>query len=349
MALPARERQRLPLRRLALLCAALVSCTTVRTPVSTIEPAVTLRDGAPEPQLELWVESNRSLTPVEQERYRSEARAALENALAGRALAGDEGQLVVIRAQGVTRTSGRRSDQTAATVGIVVGAVVIIAAVVVAIVVGGKDHGGGGHVPHGRPSASAPRVGSSAGRAAGARAWHAPRFAPVPAPRIARGFPVAPAPRRPGLLAPGRPFVPAPGAGFAPVPRPWPGPSVDIEVGLWWTLPFTEPPETTVYDLPPAPVEPGTPWEEEYGAPAAPEPRLDQLAMPPPDGYPVDDRGFFDGDRLVLEAVVVDRENGEAVWTKSVSRKADPRDARAVQEAVDALLSEEGWQPPAAE
>ena len=342
MAVLAREHPRLSFRRVALLCAALLSCTTIRTPVSSIEPAVALREGGPEPQLELWVESDRPLTPAEEEKYRSEARAALEKALAGHFLAGDEGELVVIRAQGVTRTSGRKNDQTAATVGIVVGAVAIIAAVVaVAIVAGGKDHGSG-HAPHGLPSASAPRTGGGARSSGHTGAWHAPRLAAVPATHVPRGSTFAPPPHR-------FPSVPAPGIPFRPVPHSSPGPSVDIEVGFWWALPPTQPPETVVYELPPAPVEPATPWEEEGAEPVENPAELDELALPPPDGYPIEDRGFFDGDRLVLEAVVIDRTSGEALWTKTVRRKVDPRNARAVKEALDVLLSEGGWHPPASE
>ncbi|HET6437185.1 MAG TPA: hypothetical protein VFG59_03920, partial [Anaeromyxobacter sp.] len=101
-------------RRCALLCAALLSCTTVRTPVSRIEPAVLdLQEPAAAPQIELWVESNRPLSPQDEERYRSEARRALEAALAGHAQPQDT--LLVVRAQGITRTPGHKGDQAAAT------------------------------------------------------------------------------------------------------------------------------------------------------------------------------------------------------------------------------------------
>lgn len=366
---PAPERHGLGFRRLALLCAALLSCTTIRTSVSTIEPAVAMREGRPEPQLELWVESNKPLTPEEAERYRSEARAALEKALAGRAQPDGEGELVVIRAQGVTRTSGHRSDQVAATTGIVVGAVVIVAAVVVAIVMGGKNNSsGGGHAK--LPSASAPRVGGGASVArggaavarggasvarggasiAGAAVARLPRVPVASAPRLpmARGFPTVPAPSRlPSAPAPGTPSFFAPGA---PYPHRSPGPSVNVEVGFWWMIPISESPEPAVYDLPPGPPPPDAYPEDEAGEPAqenAAEPA--PLSLPPPGVYPVEDRSFFDGDRLVLEAVVVDRASGEALWVKRVSRKADPRDARAVKEAVDQLLTEGGWQAPAPE
>ena len=47
----------------ALLCSSLLACTTVRSHVSTIAPEVMLREGHATIQLDLWVESNRPLTP----------------------------------------------------------------------------------------------------------------------------------------------------------------------------------------------------------------------------------------------------------------------------------------------
>ncbi len=368
----------LPFRRLALLCAALLSCTTVRTPVSTIEPDVALRNGRAEPQLELWVESNRPLTPAEAERFRGEARAALEQALAGRSQS-DGDELVVIRAQGVARTGGHKGDQKAAVAGMVVGAVVIVAAVVVAIVTSGKN-GGGSHVPHGLPSASAPRVrggGTAIARASrvhvptrlagGAAAASVARLGRASAPRIpVRQFPTVSAPGRfPTAPAPGRfSLAPAPGGPYWPASHRYLGPSIDIEVGFWWTIPIYEPEPVLVYDLPPAPPPDGEPGAWDEGAPEAEPPAAadaqadeipqaippdaDQLTLTPPEAFPVGDRGFFAGDQLVLEAVVLDRTSGEALRVKQVSRKVDPRDARAVKEAVDALLAAGGWQPPAA-
>ncbi len=360
---PAPEHHGLAFRRLALLCTALLSCTTLRTPVSTIEPEVDLRGGGPEPQLELWVESDRPLTPAEAEQFRGEARSALEKALEGRSQPEGGDELVVIRAQGVTRTREHRHDQAAATVGLVVGAVAIVAVVIVAIVAGGKSSSGShGHAPGGFPSASAPRGGSggpSIGRSAAGFAHAPPRFAAaaVPAPRLpsaaprvaaARPFPSAPAPR-------GFPAVPAPGS--LPASRRVGGPavSVDVEVGFWWLFPLAPDPDVEpfyAYEPPPAylppPPDAAPPGDEaaavEPQGPAPAQPT--RLALPPPDAFPVEERGFFDGDRLVLEATVLDRTTGEAIWAKRINRKADPRDARAVKEAVDALLAEDGWQAP---
>jgi hypothetical protein len=124
---------------------------------------------------------------------------------------------------------------------------------------------------------------------------------------------------------------------------------VNIDLGLWWMVPYPEPPpEMIVHELPPEPAPRADSWEEPAAEPAQEEgaAELDRIPLAPPERYPVEDRGFFDGDRLFLEAFVLDRTTGEALWVKRLSRKADPRDPRAVKEAVDGLLSEGGWQAP---
>lgn len=336
------------LRRLALLSTALLACTTVRTPVSTIGDQVPLRGGRPEPQVELWVESDRPLSPAEEERARTEARDALTRALEGRAEP-DGDALLVLRAQGVSRTPGHRRDQAAATAGLVVGAVVVVAAVVVAIVYGGKGSGGKGvgsghgHVGSGHGHGGFPTL-SAAGRGAGRAAGHG--SSALAAAAATRGS------SRPFFGAPRRPSLPAPGPGFparpAPGPRPWrAGPAVDLDLGFWWVLP-AEPAEEPYppawappLALPAAPQEPGAEaWDEPGAEPEA-------IPLPPPPQLPVEQRGFFAGDRLTLEAVLVDRETGETLWVKRLDTKADPRDPGAVRAAVDQLLSPGGWLPPA--
>jgi hypothetical protein len=156
--------------------------------------------------------------------------------------------------------------------------------------------------------------------------------------------------------------VPAPGAPVWPAQHWHHGPAVVVDVGFWWIIPFTpEPGPVYAYEpLPePMPPPPGAPFAEApFAATPPPDagepphempPVLGELSLAPPDRYPVEERGFFDGDRLMLEAVVLDRATGEALWAKQIRRKADPRDARAVKEAVDALLSEGGWQAPSAD
>jgi len=66
-------------------------------------------------------------------------------------------------------------------------------------------------------------------------------------------------------------------------------------------------------------------------------------AFPP---LQVEDRGFFDGDSLVLELTLVDRVSGEPRWTKWVEDHVDPLDQQAVLQVVDRALAEAtGWQP----
>jgi hypothetical protein len=365
---PPPQRHGLSFRRLALLFAALLSCTTIRTPVSTIQPEVALHGGRADPQVELWVESNRTLTAAEAEQFRGEARAALEKATEGRSQPeGDE--LVVIRAQGVTRTKDHKNDQTAATTGLIVGAVVIVAAVVVAVIVGASSHSSGGSHAANAPAVPAPH-GSAPSIARAGGAVPAPRVVgAAPAPRVPAAYPLphvpAPRPRLSPTPAPrAGPAVPFPSGPAWPAPHGPHGPAVDVEVGLWWAFPIYEPEPVPMYayDLAPAPPPPppgaddGGPapeydWyadEPSAGMPPAIPPDAGQITLPPPDQLPVEERGFFAGDRLVLEAVVLDRTTGEALRVKRISRKVDPRNAAGVKEAVDALLSAEGWEPPAA-
>jgi hypothetical protein len=325
------------LRRLALACTALLACTTVRTPVSTIGDQVPLRGGRPEPQVELWVESDHRLSAAEVERARTEAREALTRALEGR----DEPEgdaLLVLRARGVSRTAGHRRDQAAATAGLVIGAVVVVAAVVVALVSG---KGGSGHSSglRGLHAGGARGAGHAAGHARGALATAAVARSPF------RASP--PATARPSLPAPGPQFPARP----APGPHPWrAGPSAAMDVDVWWCIPADpaeEPgaqawaPPMALPDAPPAEAaDPGAAtWEERSPGPEA-------IPLAPPPRLPVAQRSFFAGDQLALEAVLVDRETGETLWVKRLDTRADPRDPRAVRSAVDQLLSPGGWQPP---
>jgi len=362
---PTLRRRSLGLRRLALLSSALLACATVRTSVSTIGESIRIRDGHAEPQLELWVESSRPISKVEADRARAAARAALEQALAGRAEPeGDS--LLVVRAQGVSRTGGRRGDQAAATAGIAIGAVAMVAATVVAVAVLGGGSGGGHHssgIHPGGARAPAHAGGSVAAAAGGAARGSSGSLAGAVGPAT-RGYPAAPAPRPAGAKGTGFPYVPAPGAPFW-VGQPWhpwhqhhPGPILllDVDVGYWWTFPVAPEPwgpydEVAPASLPPllpAPPVEAVPEEEEAPlAPAPPAPELDELYLSPPPPLPVAKRGYFDGDVMVLDAVVVDRVTGQTLWVKRVSRAADPCDAAAVRAAMDQLLSGEGWMPPA--
>lgn len=324
---------------LALLCSSLLACTTVRTHVSTIAPEVMLREGHAVVQLDLWVESNRPLTPEEEAKYRAEARQALEQAVAGRAKADGEGALV-IRTLGVTRTSGRRGDQTGAAVGMAVGVVVVVAVVILALMSEGK--GGGGKsikAPRAAPSGprfSGPRAGAPTGAVRPPGFGRAPRFTSVPRvprPSVPHGSRVPPAPR------------------FSHGHH---GPGVHVGVGIGWWVPLgPEPvPLPPPYDAaPPPPYEEAAPEDDAPAEAAAPAPGDAQADAPapktiplaPPEPLPVESRGFFDGDRLVLDAVMVDPETGEILWSKRIAKSVDPRDAKAVRAAVDELFSDGGW------
>jgi hypothetical protein len=155
------------LRHVTLLTLFAFGCATVRAPASTIPETVPVRGGMAEPQLELWLESARAVSPAESAEASAQAKAALESALA-RASAPEGEAILVVRAQGVARTASRRADQRAAVAGLVVGAVVVVAAVVVALV---ATHGKGG-------GGSAPRIAAP----------------PVRVPRVPRGAPLRPVP-----------------------------------------------------------------------------------------------------------------------------------------------------------
>lgn len=344
------------MRLAAVGCTLLLSCTTVRTQVSTIPTDVVLEDGRAEPQIDLWIESNRPLSGEQEREYRAQARAALEAALAGRGQ--PEGDAVlVVRSQGISRTAGRRGDQTAAKVGLIVGAVAVVTLVILAVIADGN----GGHHASRAPSASQAAPHAPAAPRPGVAP---PRFAP-PGPVVAPRRPFAPpfvsAPRVPAVRpAPlPRPLAPAfAGPGLGPYGRGDAEVGIAVELGWWWPIavepeppPYLYPPPPPAERAAPAPA-PGAaaPGEGTPGGPppegAPPEQRQRRVRIPP-EPFTLDDRGFFDGDRLELEAILLDRKTGEALWTKRVTRKADPRDARAVRAAVDELLKEAGWQPPA--
>ncbi len=316
--LPRTSRRPAPagVRRVAILTLLTFGCATVRVPASTMAETVPVRGGVAEPQIELWLESGRPVSPAESAQATAQARAALGSALAGvSAPQGDA--ILVVRAQGVARTRSRRSDQRAAVAGMVVGAVVIVAAVV-AVLVATKGQGGGGK--------------SGAAKAVAARP--APRAAPAPktwvAPVRPARWPAAPLPR------------PAPGGR---VVARWPGIHLNVFAGIALPPPGEPAPEGSASD------QPAEVWESQVPAPAwAPSEELPEISLPPLEPLDVADRGFFDGDTLRLELVVVDRRDGRPLWTKVVDGKVDPRDAQAVQRLLDeAVADEHGWMPARSE
>lgn len=105
-------------------------CATVRAPVSEIGPTVPVLGSTAEPQVELWLESAAAPSRAESARAAGDAREALRQALQDRELGGDD--VLVVRAQAISRTRSHRSDQRAAIAGLVVGFVALVALAVVA-------------------------------------------------------------------------------------------------------------------------------------------------------------------------------------------------------------------------
>lgn len=304
------------LRAVALLVAFTFGCATVRVPASAIDPAVPVHDGAAEPQVELWLESGRRVTPEEAAQATAEARAALEQALSSRRVSEGE-QLLVVRAQGVSRTDSRRSDQHAAMAGIAVGAIVIVAAVVVALVAGkgGGKGGGGGKVAGKAGGKAGGRAVASGIRPAPVRVAAAPRPAPPPGP----------APR------------PAPGTAVRPPPISRRSSHVAVGVSADVQVPYPVAQEGAPgasYQYLGRVSEPATASGQGAG----------ELTLPPPEPLEVDRRGFFAKDLLRLELTLVDRHTGAPLWVKTVEAQTDPRDAAAVQALLDAALDDpSGW------
>lgn len=319
--------QRPPTRlgTVALLTALLFACTTIRAPVSAISSPIPIRDGSAEPQLELWLESATPVTPDDAARASAEASAALEAALAGREV-GDGSTVLVVREQGVTRAPSHRRDQATATVGLVVGAVVVVVGLIWWLSRDGSGGGGahpakaasgrGGGRPLGRPPAVSPALPV-------ARAVR-----PPPPPRS----PASPRPPPPRLRDRGPPYSAGLQVHLVPAPFEWvPGAPVVI----------------SSRELPgPAPALEGEAEAEPTDSEAPPAAPAGQVVLPPLAPFPIEARGFFDGDRLVLELTLVDRITGEPRWTKWIEEDADPCDRKAVRKILDRAFAEAaGWQP----
>lgn len=314
------------LRWVALATTLAFGCATVRVPAGGIADSVPVHDGVPEPQVALWIEDTERVSPEESRRASEAARAAISEAVAGRTdYEGDT--VLVVRAQGVTRTPARRKDQKLAIAGLVVGSVAVVA-VVVAAVVATRGKGGGGAAkakPAPRPAAEGAKVAAASVR---------------PAPRPASGARPAPAP------------------GSAPRPRvssgrSTRGPAVHVGVGVWIDgsgratrapLPASVPGDgASGSDGAPAPdAEPS--WDEAGEEGAAP---IDEVSLAAPPELPLAERGFFAGDELLVELVLVDRHDGTPLWRKVVHRKVNPCDAREVRRVLDEALGTEGWMPAA--
>jgi hypothetical protein len=289
-------------------------CTTVRAPVSAIDPTVPIHGGTAEPQVELWLESAADPTPAESARAVADAREALRQALQGRTLGYDE--VLVVRAQAVSRTQSHRSDQHAVIAGIVVGAL----AIVVLAVIASRGHGGG---------APMRLAGGHAARAASGG------FRPAALPNGIPAFrPGAGPPRQPGAV----PVVPRPHGGR---PSSAGGAGMNVDVAFEGESPQASEPEPWVEAFA---VE--APLAGEGAVPFQPVPteRIVAVTLTTPPPLTPSQRGFFDGDSLQLELLVVDAWTGAVRWAKRVTEDVDVRDAGEVRRVIDAALaSPEGW------
>lgn len=299
-------------RAAALLTFVCFGCATVRVPSGAISEPIPVRDGVAEPQVALWIEDTKGADPAATLRASAAARAALAQALEGRTdFEGDA--MLVVRAQGVTRTPARRKDQKLAVAGLVVGSVAVVAAVV-AIAVATKGKGVRGKAPASAAAAPAPKV------ASGAR----------PAPRPGGARPSAPPRARP---SDGRRH----GVGV------WPAIGVHVDAAV----PLSTPGST--WTPPPPPAAAGTDPDAGGAAPDGGDrgASVEAISLARPQPLPVDARGFFAGDEIMLELVLVDRHDGTPLWTKVVRREVDPCDARAVRRVVDDALAGGEWLPAA--
>jgi hypothetical protein len=118
----------------------------------------------------------------------------------------------------------------------------------------------------------------------------------------------------------------------------------------WWWTPLRVQPLVGGEGPELSPAVPDAPPESERQADEEPtreatEPGPKRVAIPA-EPLPIDARGFFAGDHLELEALILDRSTGEILWTKRVGSDVDPRAPAGVRAAVDELLEEGGWFPP---
>jgi len=300
----------------------------VRVPVTgREEPADGFGTVAP-PITELWLESSDEVAPEVARAAEVQAREALSLALWERRIeadaAGATDAVLFVRERAVGLTAERRSQQTWAKVGIVVGIVVVVAAAVYLAVRGSK--GSSGPAPA--------------------------KAAPPPKP------PVTVQPRAVPAIV--RPPVPTALGHAVPVPRGYS--SSPVFIGFWFQ--FSIPPRPLVLEPdpgeapvwgapePPAPYLPG-PIAPAGGDPAdLPEPPPPEpiasvaLQLPPLDdvvSFRVQDRGLFAGPQTAIQLDLLDRATGRLLWSKAVSAEADPMDGEAVAKLLDSAFAGVGW------
>jgi hypothetical protein len=322
-----------PLGRIALLTLLAFGCATVRVPVTALaEPADAAGTIAP-PIVELWLESSVAVPGDVARSADARARAALAASLSGLEIpataAGATDAVLFVRERAVGLTEERRSQQTWAKVGIVVGIVVVVAAAVYLAVKGGKGSSSAAKAPPAQrpapPVAVKPRAfpATFAGRS------------PVPAlPQVAHAVPL-PRAHRPAPIFVGFYFE------FRIPPRPLVLAPEEIDDDPWGA---PEPPVPLAIDAPPAPDDGG-----DAAAPAPPDGEpvaavaLQLPALAAVVNFPVEERGFFAGSQTALQLDLVDRTSGHVLWSKAVSAEADPLDAGQVCGLVDKALAGQSW------
>jgi hypothetical protein len=348
---PARRSRSLRLATIAVLFT--FGCASVRAPATVLPDSIPIHAGSADPQLALWVEGGEAPTQAEQQAAAGAAQRALAEGARGLQAPGAGDGILVVRAQGITRTSGRRSNQVAGAAGLVVGIVVVVA-VVILMLSEGKG-GGGGRAP--KASSGGARAAPTPARAAPAVAragggTRAPIPLPVPGPRVRPVRPVArPAPvpyavppRYPhdGVYVWGDPWVSwGLYVDLTPPPAPYAEPAYAPQGG------FQQPVGSYVV----AP--PGAEAAQEAAAEDAPDeelpqapPELTEIRLGPPEPLPLDDRGFFAGDELLVELVVCDRTTGEPRLRKVARKEIDPTDPAKVREFLrHAVTEKKGWEP----
>ncbi|HET6438076.1 MAG TPA: tetratricopeptide repeat protein, partial [Anaeromyxobacter sp.] len=271
--------------------------------------------------------------------------------------------ILVVRAQGISRTGEWGHAQARARPKAVVGMILLVPPVIAAAAL--LDPEAAGELTH-------IALGAIFGR--GSAAARQASVSPGP-------FPTVPGP---SAAAQRCRYPPAPGSPLGPG---WPGPPgqphgpdpMSVDVGYWWRIPASPDPWGQCDDGEPAPLllpTPPLPTPPPSAPPPPPPPALlpappleaeraeaapgevvqqeehrtevDELWLAPPPDPVLTGRDEFSGDLLVLDAVVVDRATSRALWVKKVSRdapggKADLRRPAAVRSAVDELYSNEGW------
>ena len=311
-------------KRVALLTLLCFGCTTVRVAVTSPSEVVDAPGSVAPPVVELWLESPEPVQHAVSDAARTDAEAAISQAVYALQISpsalGAQDPVLFVRERGVTLTSSREHQQTWAKIGIVAA----VAAVVVAAVASSRHGGGGGH--H-FTRAAVPKAGG--GGAVAVRPVVRP-VTPIAArpprylPRYSSGPPIF---IGVSFYVPPRPLVLAPDPDEQdPLPFPPDGPLVAMG----------------------DPAPPGLEEAPDEGPP--PPEAVATLELPPlsaPADFDVDERGFFDGNRIGLQLDLLDRATGQLLWSKPVSSGGNPCSESDVSWLLREALHGQTWARPA--